>query len=323
MFRSLALLIPLSLIACSQDRPAPLAPAGKATDTDLGDLFTMFGHPAPLAQDDPDSLAPADFAFQIELVYMDSFTVEQKEWMQTVAQQWEIFFDDIDDYTVEQTTYINVPDGSRIVIPSQTVIDDIRIYVGKITPSVERTLAANSGWSNISVTGVNWSLLFRDDGATPLVAKIAINADAIEEKERSWKNTFHHELGHAFGIGNSKAWIDQITYVGQTPYYTGANALREYRARGLNDKSINRNPNGIRLLANWGKTPIHWTMANGMHGHLFMLYWMRDNDMPNISTVTLGAFEDMGWNVKYEMGMTEFPELDDLQLCHLTFYLCN
>ena len=56
MLRLLLISIPTILIACSSDRPRPVAPAGKAADADFGNLFDIFNP----AQSESESESPAD-----------------------------------------------------------------------------------------------------------------------------------------------------------------------------------------------------------------------------------------------------------------------
>lgn len=308
MLRALFILIPSLLLACSKNQPAPVAPAGKVADFD--DFFDFFldqqsTEPEPASSDTAivDSAAVSDDLFNIALVFPVALDQEKQNWIREVASQWEPFFADMTDTTIS--------DG--------TAIDDIRITIQV------RPLQNTSNWSGIDILGEAEVVSFRHNGSVPLTATITIDDQAIETRARQgrndterailrelwWKHTFQHELGHALGIGPSPAWKNNIVWQGNYAYYTGINGVHEYQASGLNDLAwIVSYPGGIAVESQsigGRKPPIHWTLLSGMDFTFFDAYFLRENDLPNVSRISLGTFEDIGWRVNYEMGMETFP----------------
>ena len=314
------------LIACSGDRPAPVAPLGKANTQDLSDWFAFIQRQtlAATAVDTLDSVAVE--GFDIELVFLHSFEDTTRAWIEQVVSEWEPFFNEHDDYimTAQSIQLFN----STQTITDSTRIDDIRIYVDNLTTAKADQLSSDSSWGEALTLAAATVNRYRDNGQTPLVAAIYLNEAAHQRQilkhgqyaaEKTWKLSVQHELAHAFGIGTSPAWTDNITWRSiqglsqdnQAAYYTGANALREYQNRNVEGLPSRVREDGIYVGAtDFGikKMPIHFSMMSGMHWSLFLIYYLRDNDRPNICRVALGTFEDIGWSVNYELGMAEYIE---------------
>ena len=285
----------------------------------------------------------ADIHFNIDLIFLDDFSDEEVRWMTTIVDQWEHFFFGAPNYIFTKETQIPIYDGPIQTIARGEVIDDLRIYVGLMNGEWIDDISVWSG----QPSGVADVLLFREDGDVPLISLIFMNRDEIDRTvqenlggksryyESLWKNTFHHELGHTFGIGPSPAWIRNIYWPDNfSAWFRGKNANREYRlmAPDVNEYlGISDTYEGIPLAVQSLQKPrkaIHWYLLSPLKTGLFTSYWLRDNDLPNISRTTLGAFEDIGWNVNYEKGMTILnPWWDDPNvgwpICQDgTFYLC-
>ena len=127
------------------------------------------------------------------------------------------------------------------------------------------------------------------------------------KRQQLFRKTFHHELGHAFGIGPSPAWARNVQWFGANDvFFVGKNAKREsiiLKGSAIDIPGLGYDPRGVRLEGGGisrAQNPIpgHWFNI-GMG--IFSLYYLQDNDAPNLSSITLGAFEDIGWNVNYEM----------------------
>ena len=329
MLRVLLVLILSIFFACSQDRPAPVAPAGKATDFE--DLFGAFNevqqaeaeannevqqaeaeannevqqaeaeanNEVQQAEAEANKPPPAPaMGFNIEIIFQHSFREEQKIWIKEIAAQWEPFFYDMDD----------------VVLPSGDVIDDIRILVGRLTPQRAAQMSRLETWSDLTIYGITQVELYRPNGDIPLIVRISINEDAIDKSPQTgdfnrqllWRKIFHHELGHAFGIGPSPAWKRNVEWFGDVPLFVGANAKREsiiLEQLEYPNPVERYDPRGIRLEGG-GLTradrpsPHHWLWIGWDQ---FKIYYIQDNQALNMSAITLGAFEDIGWLVSYEL----------------------
>ena len=323
--------------------------------TPAGDLFDAFGE---IADDTPidnskDSLdTPDSLLFNIELLFTDNvheFDEKELEWMAQITHQWEHFFYDIDDFVFEQRTPVKIHNTHSVVFEKERVIDDLLIFVDVLTVETNGTTTRPFGETNGNAR-VN---LFRSDGDVPLVATILMNREKMysDSQENLWEGakqhhrdafykrvfigTFHHELGHAFGIGPSPAWTRNVYWPDNfSAWFRGENAYREYRlmAPDANEYlGISDNYEGIPLLTQSlqkPRTAAHWYLLSPLKWGFFWSYWSRDNDLPNISRTSLGAFEDIGWNVNYEKGLTSLgPWWNDPNvgwpICQDgTFHLC-
>lgn len=159
------LVISSLLVACSKDTPAPVAPAGKATDDDCAfcDLFSAFNAQEEDGQDeqataDPDSTAdepdePTQVTqsdstdsisqFDIELVFVSGpkypFTDDEKRLVRKAAAFWEqVIVGDVPDHTLTEDEKLllggHAPRGADFPSIGSTRnvplhIDDLRIYV--------------------------------------------------------------------------------------------------------------------------------------------------------------------------------------------------
>ena len=347
LHRVLFVLIPLAFLACSSDRPTSVAPAGKAQDDDLFALFELASDLPDTIDTSklaiPDSLeTPDSLRFHIELLFTDNvheFDEEELEWMNQVARKWEHFFYDIDEYTFEQRTLVTIHNTHSVVFEENRVIDDLIVFVDVLTVATNGTTTRPFGEPNGNAR-VN---LFRSDGDVPLVATILMNREKMYSmargREASYRrifiSTFHHELGHAFGIGPSPAWTRNVYWPDNfSAWFRGENAYREYRlmAPDANEYlGISNTYKGIPLGVESLQQPrsaAHWYLLSPLKWGFFWSYWLRDNDLPNISRTSLGAFEDIGWNVNYEKGLASLgPWWNDPNvgwpICQdSTFYLC-
>lgn len=275
--------------------------------------------------------------FQIELVFVDSFTVEERSWLEDVAQRWELFFNDQPDYIFPLDINLDAF-GHYVSIPIGEVIDDLRIYVRK------GFRLNHPGWDQKAGAGAR-VLFYRDDRVTPVVAVIGINDQSIEDdialvfgrytaaeqqkvrENMYWKKRFHHELGHAFGIGASRAWRDHVEeyrlrdpHTGrmvQAEFYTGPNALREYQAihPSPHDKGIpvGKNSFSEEVAAHW--LPLGELTYGEIGLTLFEHYFNIADGTTNISRVSLGVLEDIGWSVRYDAALPKLLDNEYLGVC--------
>lgn len=359
MLRLLLISIPTILIACSSDRPQPVAPAGKAAD--FGSMFDAFNQaqsesesPADTSSDSTDADDPSqtpqetpadtsqvavesetetDVDFNIDIVFLNDFDSDKKAWIEEIASQWEMFFYDMDDYVFDNAIELPIHAGSNIRFEEGEVIDDIRIYIDELS---EETAGDNHStvWDE-QPYGLGDVVLFRPNGDVPVVGTVLMNENRMEKHREEhnesphfteflWRKTFHHEMGHALGIGPSPAWTRNVHWQDNAnAWFMGPNAVREYRLMAPDDDSPGV-PLSERSIIKPRKAP-HWEPHGPMQWGFFDTYFLQDNGLPNITRTALGAFHDIGWNVNYEMGLPKIP--DDILPCWLlgdigNFHLC-
>ena len=244
-----------------------------------------------------------------------------------------MFFYDMDDYVFDNAIELPIHAGSNVRFEEGEVIDDIRIYIDELS---EET--AGDNYTNIwdeQPYGLGDVVLFRLDGDVPVVGIVLMNENRMERQRKKnnepshfteflWIETFHHEIGHALGIGPSPAWTRNVYWQDNAnAWFIGPNAVREYRLMAPDDDSLGV-PLSERSIVKPRKAP-HWEPHGPMQWGFFDTYFLQDNGLPNITRTALGAFHDIGWNVNYEMGLSKIP--DDILPCWLlgdigNFHLC-
>ena len=271
-----------------------------------------------------------DVDFNIEIVFLDDFDPDKRAWIEEIASQWEMFFYDMDDYVFDNTIELPIHAGLNVRFEKGEVIDDIRIYVDKFSKASNYTTA----WGE-QPYGLGDVVLFRPDGDVPVIGIVLMNDNRMEKQREEgnesshfmeflWRKTFHHEMGHALGIGPSPAWVRNVYWQDNAnAWFTGPNAVREYRLMAPDDDSP-----GVPLSESSIQKPRiapHWEPHGPMQWGFFGTYFLQDNGLPNITRTALGAFHDIGWNVNYEMGLPKIP--DHILPCWLlgdigNFHLC-
>lgn len=288
-------------------------------------FVTLAQEEAPAPEPEPEPSIALGEPFNVELIFLDEFSQEKQRWMREVASQWEEFFIGVPDHTYEGGFY-SYGYLANPYLPVQvrerqtTTIDDLRIYVLKVEPWE----LPPSAWSSSNVAGLASVIRERpDDARLPIISAIGIHEDFFVsngfDTERWWKKTFHHELGHAFGLGASSGWDRYIEHPDiRTALFTGPNAVRQYRLMVDDPRA-----RGVPLERIKGQPSIHWHDQSPMQWSLFTTYWLkRSNDsLPNISKVSLGAFDDIGWQVNYEKGIW-LPPAGGLSVCD-EIYICE
>jgi len=350
MLRVLLIITLFTIVACSGDAP-PTAPAGKVSGVsdevpNFADLLVTFATAS--SESDSTEVAVGDSSdslnFDMELIFVSHLSDSEKAAIQEVATLWEKFFYDAEDYVVSDNKNIPIvfPNGMSLDIDlaKGEIIDDIRIYIMVTDRKINI-----EGWDH-AASGQAGATLFRDGQGAPAIGVVLLDRNEIEafDNERFiqylWRSTFQHELGHVMGIGGASGWIDNVEWRGRTnsrPFYHGENAKREFEAMGGKTGGVPLR--GVGMLsgsrANW-RAP-HWETFDEvsnrwdvMRWGFFDAYWLQENDMPNVFRVSLGAFEDIGWRVRYELGMSEKINADRLRFCwsrsrsqEMDFHLCH
>ena len=202
--------------------------------------------------------------FDIELVFIiEDLTDEDKQTIRQMADIWEeIIVGDLPESTLEGVG----------------LIDDVLIYVNRLDP---KSLAGGTGGVvNIRPSGL------------PLVGTIHIRPRlhddlphlGLNKGEPTYRSIVAHELLHALGFGTCRAFDDHVEVVDGKNYFTGSNALKAF------DESVG----GAAYQGR--KIP----MFDGVHWDDSVLWgdvMASDDGVLRISSVTVGALADMGYEV--------------------------
>ena len=130
-------------------------------------------------------------------------------------------------------------------------------------------------------------LAFRSDTGLPYLGEVGVDLNDINNPELV--AIMIHEFGHALGMPGASSF--QTFIVGD--YFTGPNAVREYG----NIFGASADTNGVPLETGGGggTAGAHWSEAE--FGNELMTGFLGATNL--ISTVTVGAFEDVGYVVDY------------------------
>jgi subtilisin-like proprotein convertase family protein len=116
------------------------------------------------------------------------------------------------------------------------------------------------------------------------------------EADGSLTDVILHEMGHVLGFGTLWSRMSLIVGAGTVnPIFVGANAIREYAAlTGRPDPT----PVPVENTGGPGTSDGHW--RESVFGHELLTGFLSGTARP-ISRVSVGALEDMGYEVDYEV----------------------
>ena len=130
-------------------------------------------------------------------------------------------------------------------------------------------------------------LAFRPDTGLPYLGEVGVDLNDINNPELV--AIMIHEFGHALGMPGASSF--QTFIVGD--YFTGPNAVREYES--IFGASADTNGVPLETGGGGGTAGAHWSEAE--FGNELMTGYLSATNL--ISTVTVGAFEDVGYDVDY------------------------
>ena len=217
-----------------------------------------------------DSFRKGDF--DIELVFLDSFTESQKRVLQYVARRWmAVITRDLPDYEFTQG-WSGTCGGQSFNIPSGERIDDLRIYMITLEGDRQDPL----GWGSPH--------LLREENHLPVLGCMAFDLERA-----NLEITGLHEVGHVLGFGavwedfgliQDLSWDD----VNADTHFNGPLAIAAFNEAGGRDYT-------------GAKVPVqkmdgsHWR-GSLFHGEL-MLPWGGGA----LSAITVQSFADLGYGV--------------------------
>ena len=212
-----------------------------------------------------ESLPKGDF--DIELVFLDSFTEKQKGILQYVAKRWmAVIHDDLPDYRFAQG-WSGTCGGRSLNIPSGERIDDLRIYVINIRATV-------------GIVGQGGPSLLREETHLPVVGCMGFDLS-----HANLLITGLHEIGHVLGFA-SEVWNEFNFY--QNPqngdtHFNGPLATAAFDNAGGRDY--------INAKVPLQKDESHW------RGGVFGDELMTPTGTGALSAITVQSLADLGYGV--------------------------
>jgi hypothetical protein len=209
-------------------------------------------------------------AFNIDIEFLGGLTPSQQSIFQQAAARWsEIIVGDLPSFTIQGVT-----------------IDDLLIFAQGVAIDGPSMVLGQAG-----------PRFFREDSGLPAVGLMEFDTADVAglEANGGLLNTIIHEMGHVLGIGTLWENLGLLQGAGTfNPVFVGENAAREFGA----------------LIGNDGPLPVPVENRGGpgtADGHFRELLFANelmtgflDPGFNPISRVTVGALEDMGYEVNYD-----------------------
>ena len=211
--------------------------------------------------------------FDIELVFLDDFTVEQQQLLRRVAERWTSAIQmELPDHQFSMERSATCGDHS-IKIPAGEQIDDLRIYItkfDKISPSGQ------------PASGYGGARLLRPS-SMPIFGCVGIEQEIATQSYFLW-TTGLHEMGHVLGIGSS-IWRDSgmLRGLNADAHFAGPQAIAAF------DQAGGTNYRGAKVPTE--QDGFHWR-DGVLSGELMVPTHSGDNVL---SAITLGALSDLGY----------------------------
>ena len=235
--------------------------------------------------------------FNIEVEFGNGLSTSQQDVFAAAAARWsEIIVGDIPD--------VNTPTGvvDDVVIEAQGVgIDGPHGVLGQAGPTVVRVP------SRIPARGI-----MSFDTADLMVL----------EGNGSLLDVIIHEMGHVLGIGTIWQDLNLLQGAGTAnPVFIGSNAMREF---GRLTRTNSLSPVPVANTGGPGTADGHW--RESVFGNELMTGFLDSGTNP-ISRLTVGALEDMGYDVEYAaaetFGLPSALELAIMGVQHVTCCRCR
>ena len=234
----------------------------------------------------PDTLFVQEPGFQIELVYVSSFTANQQSIINAAATRWEsIITGDLPSEYIEFFP-------PQPYCPEDFVgnVDDLKVWV--------YTTDHSSGSGGVLAFAGPWFLRTSELAACGAMYFDINDLSALESDGRLG-DVAGHELAHVLGIGT--IWddnpnitndpVDLLGGVGTTdPYFAGPQAISQFNAAGGSSYTGNKVP--VQDEEGYG----HWR-ESVMDTELMTPFAEAPSVTNEWSLITAGAFEDMGYQV--------------------------
>ncbi|MGB0654005.1 MAG: leishmanolysin-related zinc metalloendopeptidase [Pirellulales bacterium] len=175
-------------------------------------------------------------------------------------------------------------------------IDDIQI-------NVQLGLLSGDSDGDGNTLAQGQPLLFRTDSlGLPYLAQIGVDEADISNPELS--TIVAHEIGHCLGFPNSRSWEANVTPNTTSPtHFTGTNAVQQYNLLF----GIAADAAGVPIEQDGGEGTAfaHWDDAT--FGNELMTGELDLTSTNPLSVITVGAFDDMGYDVNYDAAQPYTP----------------
>ncbi|MGK7311740.1 MAG: leishmanolysin-related zinc metalloendopeptidase, partial [Candidatus Longimicrobiales bacterium M2_2A_002] len=233
-----------------------------------------------------DSLFVQEPGFQIELIYVSSFTATQQTIIDAAATRWEsIITGDLPSEFIEY-----FPPQPYCPESFEGNVDDLKVWV--------YTTDHSSGVGGVLAFAGPWFLRSSELAACGTMY-FDINDLANLESDGRLGDVAGHELAHVLGIGT--IWdddpnlvsdpVDLLRGVGTTdPYFAGTQAIAQFDAAGGGSYADNKVP--VEDEQGYG----HWR-ESVLDTELMTPFAEPAGTTSEWSLITAGAFEDMGYQV--------------------------
>lgn len=128
-----------------------------------------------------------------------------------------------------------------------------------------------------------------DSGGLPYVAEVGISADEVNNANLD--NVLIHEFAHCMGFPNSNAWRNYVVDTTAPTEFTGPNAVKYYNS------VFGTAASGVPIEQDGGEGTAyaHWTES--IFGDEILTGFIGTSNP--ISVITVGAYDDMGYEVNY------------------------
>lgn len=210
--------------------------------------------------------------FNIDLVFLDDFTAEEREVWHRMVNRWESAIQtELPDYEFSKASVIECGDHS-IRISAGEQIDDLRIYITKfdeIDPLGRR------------VGGYGGPIMRLRSSSMPIIGCIGIEQE-VSTQFYVWI-TGLHEIGHVLGIGAHWNRSGMLHGLNADAHFAGPQAIAAFDQAGGIDyqgAKVPTEPDGT-----------HWP-PSVLSGEL-----MTPSSGYALSAITLGALSDLGYSV--------------------------
>jgi hypothetical protein len=224
-------------------------------------------------------------AYTIQIRYAPNFPARFKPAFEAAAQRWQsVITADVPNYDgTIVAAKCGVKDQADVV-----GVDDLVIFADIIPYDA----------NNPNLLGQAGPCFFRNTSFLTIVGTMAFVDNKMDGllQANQLTDTVSHEMGHILGIGTHWSDLNLATGLssdpntcGTNPQFTGANALREYRALGGSGNIA------IENLGGPGTCDGHW--KESIFGAELMT-GVLDDGVPNpLSRITLGSMQDLGYSV--------------------------
>ena len=211
--------------------------------------------------------------FNIDLVFLDDFTAEEREIWHRMANLWESAVQtELPDYEFSDAFVSEYGDHS-IRIPAGEQIDDLRIYITKFD-EIDHLGRRVAGWGG--------AMVLRRSSSMPVIGRIGIEQE-VSTQYHVW-STGLHEIGHVLGIGAHWDRSGMLRGLNADAHFAGPQAIAAFDQAGGTDYQ-------------GAKVP---TEPDGSHWHPSVLageLMAPDGYNNTLSAITLGALSDLGYSV--------------------------